>query len=544
MSEEKRAAIEVAEEAVERAEAESSQQPRFSEDSDSIFGSIYLWLRRAEVELPAYRSDSRRRDEALRGFWPLEPHWAGIINSVCLIDANRGWSLVGGRNQVRRFSPVLTDAEGGAGWRTFIKKGGLSYYVADMCTVVETGRDGRGGPLRGLYNVDPTRCKLSGKIDDPLWYYPTRSRAGMQKWEADDYFRVISMPSNDERFHDLGWCATSRAVELIRLLYSVLIHDEEKAGARMPEGLLLLSGITMPQWQQALAARKTELDADMRRRFAGVLALANSGSVQIDAKLVAFSQLPSNFNRREFVDQALYGYALTIGYDPSEFWPVQFGALGRGKESEIQHKKATGKGGLDFALSFQEKLQSELPVTLLYEVAQRDDEGDQLGTSILLNKVRIAREAYESGLKEKAPLLSREEARSLLATMNVIPRKWTELEEQTVATDLNPTGVGERELRERMLSRVEVRRAIEHNPDEPIVRYSWPLGTEEVIWKHGRDAYANRPHPVVKIRQTGVLYEDPDGDFDITEEDVDDAIAAAGRRVGDEFVELLEAEEV
>ncbi len=544
MSELEQTAAKAAEKAIERAVDETSQQPRFSEDTDSIFGSIYLWLQKAELMLPDYKSDSRKRDEALRKFWRLESHWSGVINSVCLIDANRGWSLIGGRNQVRRFTPVLTDAEGGAGWRTLIKKADLSYYVADMCTIVETGRDGHEGPLRGLYNVDPTRCKLTGKIDSPLSYYPTRGRAGVQHWEPDDYFRVVSMPSDDERFHDLGWCATSRAVELIRLLYSILLHDEEKAGARMPEGLLLLSGITLPQWKQALKARKSELNADQRRRFAGVMALANSGTGQIDAKLIALSDLPANFNRREFIDQTMYGYALSVGYDPSEFWPVQFGALGRGKESEIQHKKATGKGGLDFALSFQEKLQAELPATLLYEIAQRDDEGDQLSTAILLNKVRIAREAYESGLKEKAPLLTREEARSLLATMNVIPRKWTELEEQTVATDLNPTGVGQRDLRERMLDRTEIRRAIELDPSEPIIRYSWPMGTEEVIWAHGRDAFAHRPHPVVKIRQTGVLYEDPDGNFEITEEDVDNAITTGGRRVGDEFVELLEAEEV
>jgi len=553
MSEDRDAQM-AAEQAVERAEEmaameeravdTTSQQPRFTQaDADFIFGSVYLWTCKS-VTVPEYKTDSRKRDVALRAFWRTEPHWSGIINSVCLIDANRGWSLVGGRNQVRRYASILSNADGGAGWRTFIKKAALSYYTSDMCTVVELGRDGQFGPLRALFNVDPTRCRLTGNIETPLWYIPSMGKQKWQKWDPLDFFRVVSMPSDDEKFYSLGWCATSRAIQLVRLLYSVMAHDEEKAGARVPEGLLLLSGITMDQWEQALRARKSQLDAQARERFSGVMALASTGSQQIDAKLFALSQLPENFNRREFIDQTLYGYALTIGYDPSEFWPVQFGALGRGKESEIQHKKATGKGGLDFALSFQEKLQIELPVSVLFEFAQRDDAGDQINTAITLNKVSIARGLYEAGLNCGASLLSRDEARSLLAIMNVIPRSWAALVEKTVATDLNPTAVGQSELRERLVERAEIRRAIEQDPDEPIVRYTWPLGVEQEIWAHGRDAYAGRPRPVVKIRDGTVLYEDEEEDIEITEEDVDDAISAGERRIGEEFEELLTAEQV
>ncbi|NIV32859.1 MAG: hypothetical protein GWN58_26455, partial [Anaerolineae bacterium] len=65
---------------------------------------------------------------------------------------------------------------------------------------------------------------------------------------------------------------------------------------------------------------------------------------------------------------------LITGTDASEFWPVQTGALGRGRETEIQHRKAASKGAMEFALAYQEQLQNELPDSLLFEFEQRDAE--------------------------------------------------------------------------------------------------------------------------------------------------------------------------
>src|SRR5690242_20297214 len=124
-----------------------------------------------------------------------------------------------------------------------------------------------------------------------------------------------------------------------------------------------------------MAARDAALAGENYKYFDAVAVLA-SGAADVDAKLVALSQLPAGFDRRTFTDLLMFGYALVFGYDPIEFWPVQFGALGRGNETQIQHDKATGKGGLDFALGFQEQLQENLPDTLQYDLDQRDQDAD------------------------------------------------------------------------------------------------------------------------------------------------------------------------
>ncbi len=477
---------------------------------------------------PPYSTDSRARDQWLRKVWRLEPHLAGVVNNVVLIDSNRGWEITGGRNQVNRMSRILWDADGGACWRHFIRKAALGFWTTDMGAVIELARDGRGGPLAGIYNLDSARCKLTGDIKTPLMYYP--ATGGQQLWDASDFARVTSLPSDDEAYAGLGFCAVSRAIEIIRLLYAVLVHDQELAAARAPRGLLLLSGISESQWKDSLKAREAVLDSLERRYYAGVQVLASSGMDNPDAKLVALSQLPSGFDAKVFTDLCMYSIALCFGYDPSEFWPVQFGALGRGRESEVQHAKATGKGGLAFTLEMQDRLQREFPDTVLFEFEERDDEGELVAASVQKARLDVVRLAYESGLTEGVPLISREEARQLLAEAGLIPEEWTAVEEDVVTTD---TG-------ERALSKAQVRRAMARWPDEPIIRWHWPSGIVETLWDPERAArtYALA---TTKRRQEDevILYEDEE--VKITEADVLEAIRKGGQRVDADFVKLLTA---
>lgn len=492
------AVLAAGEQAVERVRS-FSRQPRFQPDNpDRTLGSLLMWVKQRELQQVAYSADSRARDQWLRTFWHLEPHFAGVLNSVIQVDSNRGWTLTGGRNQVYRYTDILHESEAGEGWRTFIKTASLSYHTSDMGTVVELGRDGPAGPMRAMFNVDPVCCRLTGNISFPLEYWPASS-GKPQRWAPTDFFRVVSMPSNDETMHGLGFCSTSRAVEIVSLLYSVLLHDEEKVGARMPQGLLLLSGISEEQWRDALLSRKADLDAENRARFGGVMVLAQEGLEQIDARLFALSSLPDNFNRETFLNQCMYAYALCFGYDPREFWPVSGGQLGSATETEVQHMKATGKGGLDFVLSFQERLQRELPDTIDFEFEQRDDAGSQMEAAVAQAWADVAKTLYEAGATTGQALLDRRYTLSLLADHGIIPPEWTELEEETKATDTVDPGAAPAaeptpdEQLEAVLENERVQRAMRAFPDEPIVRYTWPSRRIRLLYD---PAKARRLHPV------------------------------------------------
>ena len=537
-------------EVIERAQT-LSKQPRLggTVDKERMFASVYKWLKSEAENEPKYQSDNRTRDRWLSEAWMKEPHLAGVINSVTAIDRNRDWSLTGGRNVVNRYNNILRGAEDGEGWRYFAGRAALSFYTSDLGAVTEIGRDGPDGPARAFFNVDPTKCMLTGNAATPLSYTPHNGKE--QLWNPADYFRTTPLPSIREEFRGLGFCAVSRAWQLVSLLLAVHEHDMEKLGARAPKGLLLLQNIGEQQWTDAMAAREANLSKLEREYYGGVAILAQEGVDQIDAKLIALSQLPDGYDIRTVTELMMIGMALCFGYDPIEFWPINQGALGRGRESEIQHMKATGKGGIEFIRSFQDRLQRELPPTLLFEFEQRDVSGELSDAQVQKAWADVFAVYYGNG----TGVLSADEVRQLMVKQGIIPAEWTMAEEQA-QTD----STGEQRS---WLNTEAVWRSVFTDPKQPIVRYTSKTNRMELLAPSGywliqqhrahpvarsvyddmpvaefREVFSSRVFPV--ITQRGTLFED--GDVEITTEDVARAINTAKKRVGPEFAAMLMAE--
>ena len=484
-SKDQREMVDKFEASVERAKktAEASKQPRFSDTPQALWSNIRLWYDDVFQNKPPYLPDSRVLDTWLTRIWKLEPHIAGVVSSVVNVDKNRGWSLIGGRNQVSAYTNYLHQwmvAPNVFGWRHGVGAASTAFWTTNMGMLVEVGRQGDGGPMRQLYHLDPTRCALTGDPQYPLTYYP--AKGSTQQWTPEDYFRCASMLELDEIYNGLGYCALARAVELTQIMMAVFDHDKEKLGARAPKGMLLLHGITQQQWEDSLQAREATLDSLERRYYSGVQVLAASGDqTTLDAKLVALSNLPDDWDTESFIKLLMYGYALCFGYDPREFYPVSGGQLGSATETETQHTKATGKGGADFALNFQEQLQLQLPATLQFEFQQRDALGELMDVQVNQAKADLVTSLYNAGLMQGVPIITLDEARQMLAEAGVIPEEWTVEEEDVESTDIETA-------RERALNSEQVRCAIETFYTEPIVAYHWPSGKSRTLWNSGEDA--------------------------------------------------------
>lgn len=473
-------------------EKPKSVQPRFDPKTDDYFVSAIHWAKEAFETIPPYSSDSRIRSRWLNQFWPNEPYLSGLINSVVQIDRNRGWSLVGGRNQVLRFTDVLHNWQvqpGRASWREGIGTMAQSFYTQDIGGLVEVGRQFRRGPMQGMYHLDPTRSVLSSKYEKPLRYFPPRTAGiGMGKIEFApyDFMRVASAINIDEGYNGLGYCALSRCVELAITMVAVWRHEQEMLFARAPKGLLLLHNITEDAWVKAMTVRDADMDGQEKDWFGSVAVLATAGMDDVDAKLVALSQLPAGFDQKTFTDLLIYGYSLCFGYDPREFWPVSSGGFGSVAETDQQHAKATGKGGKEFCLGFQEELQGNLPDTLHFEFDERDVAGELEEATLQKAQIEV--------VNAMGSLITPEQARSLLAEQGIIPREWTVAEEDVEATDTedadSPDNDGDEDLADenpdegtpeavpaeeaqQMYELPEVQRALTRFPGEPICRYTW-----------------------------------------------------------------------
>lgn len=492
----------------------TSQQPRFSPGATPgmVFNLTARWAKEVLESAPVYASDSRTRDEWLTKFWSNEPYLSGVINSVTQIDRNRGWSLVGGRNQVIRFSNVLHNWQvnpGKVGWRDGCGVASLSFWTTDIGALVEVGRQFEGGAMAGLFHLDPTRCKLTDDPDAPIVYNPTPSgQIGKMSvpFLPSDVIRVNSMTNISERFNGLGYCALSRAMELALIMTAVWRHEQEMLFARAPKGLLLLRGVTEEGWKKAMDANNADLDALEREWFGNVAVFASGGDIDIDAKMFMLSNLPENYDQEKFSNLMMFGYSLCFGYDAREFWPVSGGALGSGRETEVQHRKATDKGGREFWFGLQEQLQGNLPETLRFEADERDAEGELVDAN--LNKAKA--DALVA-LKSALPGLTPAQLYELAADQGLIPYEWVDTapdEEEAAATDTGdedndtnpegdanatdedatPEGETSTQFRKRVLEFVEVQQAISQFPDEPIVRYHWPDGKLQTLYASGRDA--------------------------------------------------------
>lgn len=464
-----------------RTQAAESKQPRFQIDPKSIndfFQKIYGFAKEAIFSEPAYKPDSRARDAWLATAVTKEPYLLGILQSVVSIDKNRGWTLIGGRNQVRRFQAILHNfgvAPDVYGWRDGASVAARNYYQSDLGAVIEVGRSMINGPLAGLFTVDPTQCVLTGNLEKPLKY--TKAKKADQFWLPNDYFRVASFISAQEKMNGLGFCAVSRCIELAKLMVSVYEHEKEKLGSKAPKGLMTLNGVSQKQWLESMTQSDDERAIMNREYFSGIQVIANGdGGPDISVDLTILSGLPENFDRDQFVSHIIYGYALAFGYDPREFWPVSAGQLGSATETDSQHRRATSKGGLDFALNFQEKLQEELPPTIEFEFEQRDVAGDLAEAEYQRAVLEVIRGMYESVNAQNKNLIEYDEARQLMVTAGLIPDDWTSADEPEQITDTEDSGT------EALLEKQRVQDAIKRFPLEDIVEFNNRTGKTRVLY--------------------------------------------------------------
>jgi hypothetical protein len=486
------------------ATATESKQPRFTIDAKSaahFFNQIYGWAKNEIFTEPPYKADSGKRDAWLARVALKEPYLLGILQSVVSIDKNRGWTLVGGKIQVKKFVNILHNFQVSPdlyGWRNGLSVTAQNYYQADLGAPVEIGRSQINGPMAALYTVDPTKCFLTGNLETPLRY--TNAVKEKQNWEPNDYFRVVSFPNPSETMNGLGLCAVSRCIELAKLLVSVFEHDREQLGSKAPKGILTINGgLTLQQWLTSLEESTAELKSLEREYYSGVQVLVGDQGADIKVALTSLSSLPAQFDHRQFTDMMIYGYALAFGYDPREFWPVSGGSLGTGRETETQHRKATSKGGLDFALGFQEKLQEELPETLDFEFEQRDVEGDIAEIAFNKSKLDVIDQMYKSVNAKGEILITMTEARQLLVEAKLIPDNWTPQDEDVDVSDTDDMG--------EVIEKQRVRNAMEKFPDDDIVVYSSNDNQYRTIRRAGQHKFQMRvTHPFEKKRQ-GAGYE-------------------------------------
>ncbi len=506
-----------------------SKQERFDEEEKRVrfWSSTSRFIEPLWEEQPPYDADTRKLDDWVSRIYTRDYYLSGIVAQMVSIYKNRGWIMTGGKNVVKRYKTILHESEDGKGWRWLKAQQSLSYLTSNFGGPIEVGRypapyfdNASGGwvvtPMKGLYTMDPTLARLTGKRSQPLDY------DGIE-FGPYDYYKVTAMPSNRKGYFGVGLSPVFRCIEVAKLMIALHEYEVSRLDPSRLDGLVLLEGITMEQFEDALRSRR----AENNRSGTDHLAILASMDTTLEAKLVSLAQLSETFNDFDSrVRWILTAYAMNFGMQLEEFLGSHANTiLGQsGAEVEAGMTRASSKGIGDFMIDDQEQIQKLMPETLEFAYRDRDSGAEMADLQIKEIRADIYTKMFLAVRPDGTMLGTVDDYLRSMARDGTIDADWTAEEETVTVDDSESINMDRfsrsqrRNILDKAMSSSRTRRAIELCPDEPIVQYEWwvdgdePKEVELVLWNSGDEAMRRRVWHFSQALSNG-LYE-PEQNFE------------------------------
>lgn len=493
--------------AVERVAQASSRQPRNTGDLSGFWHSTVQWVR--EMGDMPDMGRCGELDRWCRDRLFAEPYLAGFFSKVVTAQANRGWSINGGKRTVNataallhRFDPVsvrlpsgyvYTDAYKAAGWRKAQKRKIFSYLTRNAGAFTEIQyrlepRFTRNGwslsQVSNLYNMDSGKTQWTGDPLFPIEY------AGSKPWPAPSFYHLVAMPLDQEEHYNIGLSPLYRCINLAKLMVSISEWETGSLAPDLLDSLLILNGTTPEQFNEAMKARLTVGNQGNRAKRAGVLG-SDDPDNKIDADVLSLRAMPPSLESFETrIHLLLQGYAVNLGYALDFFMDSAHGSLlGRsGTEVVAASRSTADSGGNDYHLEDQAQLnQLVMPagVEFLYDDLAIDErelaEINEIRARTITELFTAQRLAddYKGG-----ELLAFARGRGnnlgtalqfqqLMVQWGIVPPDWTADEEDVSVEDIEQHRLKERvlstEAAHHLITEVEAGRM----RDDSLVRYHY-----------------------------------------------------------------------
>lgn len=340
--------------------------------------------------LPAY--GTRTRDMWLRQYYYALHNTmvqSAIVNTTRKV-VSTSWEIVGKRN-VPYFQDVLVDAHLGKGWEEFLFRVLQDFFTQDFGAFIEIiGAGNPETPLKGrvlgVAHLDSLR----------VYHNPDRSRRQRENWpfyyrtDPDDsgqtalvkmhrsrIMRLVDAPSADARLLGNGFCAMSRLMSTSYAQQLMRRYIIEKLSDLPPAGAVIFNNIGNPD--AAIARFKAENRTQGNDVWSGITQftkLRPNEPASID--FLNFSQLPDQFNRKEYTEEDAIEVANAIGIDPQDIRPISGGSFGTGMQSVVLAQKGRGKVLSYLFTSLERRFNFHiLPPSLEFQFKQRDGEQEK-----------------------------------------------------------------------------------------------------------------------------------------------------------------------
>lgn len=309
--------------------------------------------------------------------WKTEPILAGTVYGMAAKAQSRVWQVEGGRNNAKRAAQMLANAKYSfwkTGWWGFDGASALDFYTTRLGAMWGALRRGsrQFGQLVGLEHIDSLSCFLTGSVKEPI-RYESEETGQTIRYKLGEVINLTSLGLSRESQLGAGFCAVERALQAARILVLLHDYDEEKLLNLPPEGIAAISGLTMEEFLDALALWQEQRKGDNSLTFPQVLwLLAQNPGQNVSIDLTSFSSMPEQFNRESVVTQYINTLANAFGVSASDIWFMGGGPFGTGKEVELQHSMARGKGEGEWFSITTQVINRELPDDVKFSYDTQD----------------------------------------------------------------------------------------------------------------------------------------------------------------------------
>jgi hypothetical protein len=391
----------------------------------NYFGFGYQPLFKILPPAPPYWSITR--DQVLRQTLFVESNWSSAVGIALSKMASQSWSIKSNIALKAKRAREMFLSSGGPGWTGFVKRAGRNYLLSDNGMFVEIVRQtsAAGSKILGFVHLDSARCTRTNDPDNPVLYRDRKGGEHLLKWYQ--VFSLADMADPGDTYNGVGYCAASRAYNVIRRLATMEQFMFEKVSGARPLSLHFITGTTDKQIRDAI----TEGDEERKKRggvaYGGAILIPFMQKEGIGHVEVPMASLPPNFDRKQELDSALLVYADALGLDIQDLMPLSGGPLGTSMQSQVLHDKSSGKGlavwRQEIAHLFNDYVLDERTTFYFNERDYRDEmQKAQVNSAVTTNVVGLV----------AGGIISNTEGRQIAADEGVIPR-------EMLANDLTTT---------------------------------------------------------------------------------------------------------
>lgn len=466
-------------------------------------------------KIPDFTANTRRLDQWLQSSLNDERtgFLSAFVDQASMIQSNLHYRITGAKSLVGRTLDLLHASEGGDGFRKLIKMTALNFYSSNFGGAVFLDRTEpvvasylpnvdkwywSTPPVEAMYATDSTLFASNNDYVYPFTY-------DGEPWSRYDFFRVVSMPSTVLKTWGIGRCPLYRCIQMARMTSALFEHVLNALSPNTAQGVITIKGMSGDEFLAAMAGSESvnEEDNAFRAGYAeggmlGDIVVLADRDEEIAVKYVQLSRIPDGFFVDQWVRWTLTSFATNLGFPLDEFIGMPSGRLLGQSGAEVQSSATKGstKGGADFKNSFNDALQAyAIPDSVLFQFADRDETSELAEISIRSAKAKVIIDLFEATqiaiiskgdpandtlLEAKSKgthVISRDEARLLLDTWDVLPIKLTgSLNADLIIDDsiYSLSQVRLKEKREQAMDTPQIRRLAANPTSEPVVAHdSW-----------------------------------------------------------------------